>query len=65
MKIEIRKPVYFVPSACSKAELFISRNDYLESYTREHDFYYEEFVSVLEMYCSSYGFKPEKKFTRY
>ena len=59
MKIEIRKPVYFVPSACSKAELFISRNDYLESYTREHDFYYEEFVSVLEMYCSSYGFKPE------
>lgn len=59
MKIEIRKPVYFVPSACSKSELFISRNDFLDSYTKEHDFYYEEFVSVLEMYCSSYGFKPQ------
>ena len=49
MKIEIRKPVYFVPSACSKAELFISRNDYLESYTREHDFYYSKKLCYSEM----------------
>ena len=59
MKVEIRKPVYFVPGACSKSELFISRNDFADSYTREHDFFYEEFISVLEMYCAQYGCEVE------
>ena len=59
MKIEIRKPVYFVPGACSQSELFISRNDFIDSYTREHDFFYDEFSSLLEMYCAQYGCDPE------
>ena len=59
MKVEIRKPVYFVPCACSQSEMFISRNDFIDSYSREHDYYYEEFISILNMYCAPIGFVPE------
>lgn len=59
MRIEIRKPVYFIPAAYSQHELFISRSDYIESYAKEHDFYYEEFMAILNMYCAPFGFSPK------
>ena len=59
MKIEIRKPVYFIPNACSVCELFIARNDFMDSYEHEQEYYYDEFKAMLEMYCAPHGFKPE------